>query len=590
MDHTPGGSACLAVLLVLFFILALLLSCKRIFLKKRESKQVSSLHPETVDLSVRSSTSFLPSPADSTSEKAAFFVGFFGSPAWETSATNLFEKTRSPTSKLHMSFSSYHYSGSRRSRSSRTPLYEQFSSPSANASTGHTQQRSLSMSTVGDIHASYETIESEDPKQPHLVRSLTRPSLAHDCPLRITDIRRFSVPSVGRRDVNSFGHIKRTSSLKTLTSSFRLTSLVGSPSLRLVQTGKFNDLEHPLPLSPKQPSSNLASSRYKIGDPSDSRSEQQDQLKKKRRISHPYALAPSSFAHSSSSGMNRGTSNTQANHSPTSALKSLSPIILPLSPLFVPYPPATYKEGSDQQPISQFPLATHSRTISPKLKQKERRKPSVRSRRSPAVGPSPLRSMILPDPSVESKIAVKTSTSQIGSHNSNTTLDYSRLGLGFPASPTNTTHDTHSEVEALPNSEQLMSGSDSRTLSATMDEDPNALVGIIRELVEETDKWDGSLFKDKNFKAMIDDSKYVLKGVSNCGPTVVEDLFRRDEDKSCEIDLSLLGLDIFRSGGEAFLPGVENKGRLLGGDTIKPHMDSLWQGNLTEDQDLLPSE
>jgi len=37
-------------------------------------------------------------------------------------------------------------------------------------------------------------------------------------------------------------------------------------------------------------------------------------------------------------------------------------------------------------------------------------------------------------------------------------------------------------------------------------EDPNILLGIIRELVEETKEWDNSLFMNRDFKSMIENS------------------------------------------------------------------------------------
>ncbi|KAG6916102.1 hypothetical protein DXG01_008429 [Tephrocybe rancida] len=302
-------------------------------------------------------------------------------------------------------------------------------------------------------------------------------------------------------------------------------------------------------------------------------------LEKKRRISHPYPLT-TSVAPTSSGADQLSPLASQPTQDPTSTLRHLSPVLLSvnLSPLSVPYPPA-HNSNFDS---TRSPLIKPA--ISPELKQRERRKPSLRIRRSPTIGPSPLRAMILPDAS-DSKI--KTSASQLGSRNSHTTLDYSNIGLGLPKSPFTATSEI-SKVKPFSYAENSQPENTSKTLSATLDtEDPNTLVGMIRELVEETDQWDGSLFKDKNFKAMIDGSKRAFKGGRD-QDRISEDSSQHAygdgtvwEDKSCEVDLSLLGLDIFRSGGETFIPGADNKELLLDDDATKPRMVSFWEDNLT---------
>ncbi|KAG6854813.1 hypothetical protein C0991_001240 [Blastosporella zonata] len=383
------------------------------------------------------------------------------------------------------------------------------------------------------------------------------------------------MPSVRPSDASSLERLNRASLVKILTNrrfDSRISSLVESPSLKLVQTITGNNQDHPLPLSPTPSQADDATSHI-IPTYSGVPPEYTDERKKKNRISRPYALTPSSaFNCPSLSGVDKQV--------PTPILNSFSPVLLPvnLSPLSVPLP-AVYNKDIAPETISRSPLVKS--IVSPNLKQRERRKPSIRIRRSPAIGPSPLRAMILADPS-DSKIAVK--ISQMGSRHSNTSLDYSCLGLGFPKSPSST-RDNNYEAESSSDGEYLQLENDSKALSATLDtKDPNTLVGMIRELVEETNQWDRSLFKDRNFKAMIDGSKHALNGTQNHGCVVAEELSPRDdgiawEDKSCEVDLSLLGLDIFRSGGETFIPCAEKKEHLVG-DDIKPHMVS-WEDNLT---------
>ncbi|GLB33840.1 hypothetical protein LshimejAT787_0107240 [Lyophyllum shimeji] len=243
-----------------------------------------------------------------------------------------------------------------------------------------------------------------------------------------------------------------------------------------------------------------------------------------------------------------------------SVRKPLSPILgsINLSPLSVPYTDTTYLTtlASPPQPRSATPA------ISPKIRQKPHR-PSVRVRRSPAIGPSPLRAMILPDPS-DSSITVRTTVSQLGSRNSNTTLNYSRFGLGFSGTLHAATRGVDSTAPRASDGAQDRSKGASSVNEA--EDDPNLLLGIIQELVEETSHWDGSLFKDKKFKALIDSSKRqpfqrseppsrVLKEDSASSGAGLRD------DKSLACDLNLLVPDIFRKHGETFIPDFEVKMR-----------------------------
>lgn len=107
-----------------------------------------------------------------------------------------------------------------------------------------------------------------------------------------------------------------------------------------------------------------------------------------------------------------------------------------------------------------------------------------------------------------------------------------------------------------------------RQNSAADDNDPDILLGIIRELVEETREWDGSLFMDKNFKSMMQNSQLSSSDGANACKSLASNDYQRHEgegiteDESAEFDLSLLGLDIFRSDGETFIPADDSKRHL----------------------------
>ncbi|KAG5649039.1 hypothetical protein DXG03_000388 [Asterophora parasitica] len=164
-------------------------------------------------------------------------------------------------------------------------------------------------------------------------------------------------------------------------------------------------------------------------------------------------------------------------------------------------------------------------------------------------------------------------------------LDYSRLGLGFPRTSSYT--DAAQELDITDSQTQEM---ENRGSVNGENGDSSVLMGIMQELVEETNQWDGSLFKDQNFKSMIEQSaKHPgFKGNLTHGRVVKEPARRPDglpEDESQEFDLSLLGLDIFRSGGETFIPGTQDKRQLRDDNDGTESLVSFWEGSRDWSQD-----
>lgn len=88
-------------------------------------------------------------------------------------------------------------------------------------------------------------------------------------------------------------------------------------------------------------------------------------------------------------------------------------------------------------------------------------------------------------------------------------------------------------------------------------EDSELLLGIIRELIEETNEWDASLFMDQDFKAMIQSS-----GVSPLPREKLTDsklaLNGLPSDRSEDVDLGNLGIDIFSNDGDTLIPPTAN--------------------------------
>ena len=117
---------------------------------------------------------------------------------------------------------------------------------------------------------------------------------------------------------------------------------------------------------------------------------------------------------------------------------------------------------------------------------------SVRMKRSPPLGPSPLRTMILPessDPDLSPRV----------SHQDPSIM---------------TLCDEPNNLEPLPEDgtvrsemQKIINGPSSRVVE---DNDPDVLLGLIRELAEEVNDWDDTLFMDKNFKSMIENSQDIL--------------------------------------------------------------------------------
>ncbi|KAF7332232.1 hypothetical protein MKEN_00104200 [Mycena kentingensis (nom. inval.)] len=159
-------------------------------------------------------------------------------------------------------------------------------------------------------------------------------------------------------------------------------------------------------------------------------------------------------------------------------------------------------------PLSSFP-APPDNLVVPKPKPKLR----IRTRRSPTVGPpgpSPLRTMTLPEAS-----------SSEGHSDLGCRLP---AGLGVP------------EVADRP-------------VSSATDQAPDALIGILRELIDETNDWaPDSIYMSESFRNLLQQSSL---SASNLGEhSEGGGLSESDSEgsiRSAEIDPTLLGIDFFNS-------------------------------------------
>lgn len=117
---------------------------------------------------------------------------------------------------------------------------------------------------------------------------------------------------------------------------------------------------------------------------------------------------------------------------------------------------------------------------------------SVRMKRSPPLGPSPLRTMILPessDPDLSPRVSRQDpSTTTLCDEPNNFEL----------LTEDGTVRSEEQKITSAPSS------------GIVEENNPDALLGLIRELAEEVNDWDDTLFMDKNFKSMIENSQDVL--------------------------------------------------------------------------------
>ncbi|KAJ8515047.1 hypothetical protein ONZ45_g7485 [Pleurotus djamor] len=149
-------------------------------------------------------------------------------------------------------------------------------------------------------------------------------------------------------------------------------------------------------------------------------------------------------------------------------------------------------------------------------KRPQKRSITPRTRKSPVIGPSPLRVMTLPEVPSSDQCTEK-------------------VGIAPPTLSGDRPQSALSQGKG--------------------DEDENALIGIIQELIEETSDWDPSLFMQPSFKSLLADTSVIREGNSNdaantsngssSGPDTSSG--SSNHSGSEEMDLSLLGVEFIRN-------------------------------------------
>uniref|UniRef100_A0A0W0FJU4 Uncharacterized protein n=1 Tax=Moniliophthora roreri TaxID=221103 RepID=A0A0W0FJU4_MONRR len=547
-----SGIQCLAILLTFASFFSVLLVAKHVYIVHRR-RHATSLQNNvsigsSIDSSNQSKSPFIEFPKEKSS-KTGFFVGFFGSPTWETSIYIPSHRSfrNSLVSQIRSSWSA------RRSRSpSHKPSLYEF---------GERRPVSKARTDIGSalsstLCATYPSSSIQSPRYP-----------LH---AQVSRNRRHSLPTVRQTEHHSQGQPRsRHTSLRSNRSPRDL------PGVRVVPDLTYH--EAPLPLS-ATPSSffDFSSSNSVISStprvkrtqcksdqisvpplpplPSSAHSSHSPEISSlpttntpndlpNRQFSHPYALR--------SLCTSRFGDKKQLSSSVTAAAITTAP----LHQQSIPAP-------ADDKPRTTLQSPKNASTL-PRLKTATRT-PSFRNRKSPVLGPSPLRIVTLPELSISEFGAL----SPVVKSNCETTAAddaqelsvshrhqgvYPNIGMGYPSTWTGTASLPDEGAADSPESEQRKSCTtsviSSRCGSRIKHDDSEVMLEIIRDLVEETSQWDQSLRMEDNFKALIrsaeltpinsrEDMRDSSDAMSPKGSPVL--------GSPVEVSLGLLDLDVYR--------------------------------------------
>ncbi|KAL0574536.1 hypothetical protein V5O48_007428 [Marasmius crinis-equi] len=189
------------------------------------------------------------------------------------------------------------------------------------------------------------------------------------------------------------------------------------------------------------------------------------------------------------------------------------------------------------------------------------RTPSTRSKRTPPLGPSPLRIVTLPEMSISEfgALSPRITSPTVNpleivedvSGIARQTGIYPSIGLGYPSSwgerfRSSTGISTNSKKERGESPIGNRHGS-----QAAQDEAEGVMLEIIRDLVEETSGWDSSLHMEDNFKSLIQNAGITPQNsrehLRSGDFSLLDELNKTASVASpVEIDLGLLELDPYR--------------------------------------------
>jgi hypothetical protein len=482
LSSSNDSNVCLAVSLVILSVLAILVTLKCLFIKQRRAQSIhsksSTTRPSTPTRSSVTLGSHLSVSCDHSLHdnrgKPGVLIGLFGSPIWET------RRVKESGSDV-ISRSSLMYQLHTKSRHPRD------SHSACTQSTIYLPQASGHL-TVNDSLERRGSGSSQSPTLPTRIRTKSETT---GTSLRFVRPTSSIKPASPRRRSNSVGP-KTTQSHE----DSGITHIPSYASLRLVKdsispgpeiyTSPPTTVTGPLVL-PSVVTSILESLHLPSKPP---KAQPQVRTLRPKPVSLHYDITGTTalfssdltccdtqnFSNSARSPLSpvNGTINSRVSESSPSRSKG-PPVVL--SSPFYPQPSAA--------------------------KMFIKRAKMARSRKSPPLGPSPLRTMILPetlllerDSSVD-RLKTSETDAEVRTHSEIGSAYHlagqsANLGASF--------RDSGSEFSRTNKSPF------SRDVNENLGvQDSNMLLGMIRDLVEETKEWDQSLFMNENFRSLISD-------------------------------------------------------------------------------------
>ncbi|KAJ3977363.1 hypothetical protein EV361DRAFT_58606 [Lentinula raphanica] len=485
--NSSTSATTFAILLALAVSATVLVITKFLYMRYRRSNIAYNFSDCSLQSSQRSSTSFFyKSEQLAKPNKTAFLIGFFGSPSWETSVKTLYDGPSVYSNQLQFQ--------SRRSQNSAHRV-SRFSISEFGG-----LRRSTRYSDTADSRAFSNTLLATSRPAPPPYASLPLyPASARTN----SSGRRHSLPSTRQIDSdNANSRRRRHSSLKS--SRSRRSDYLPTPGLRLVTDGFFHQPSF-LDFEPFSPN------------PSSMHSRSRSRSSRTSSCVPPLPPLPASVLLSPLPDLPESTS--ADGHSHISYPYALSPKIQHPSTLEANSSPILPDLELNATTVTRRPSQNSATFPRMKAQPQPNRTPSVRSRKSPMLGPSPLRIVTLPEGSLANlnKDADKDHLPTIPSLSSATDSifgptahpeeskkhqHYGNLGIGHPSS-----WGLGLGLDG-DRSSQILSEQDSGAVSV-FPSSPNvdSMLGIIQELVEETSQWDDSLFMEDSFKALIENSR-----------------------------------------------------------------------------------
>ncbi|KAK1236614.1 hypothetical protein PQX77_000166 [Marasmius sp. AFHP31] len=505
--QSSSSFQCLAVILSLLLFVSVLLAAKHVYVIRRRTHSVNKASSISSLSSNHSNSSFLSFSNEKTSKssKLGFLVGFFGSPTWET-------RLNVPTHPFRYSLLHYLRSSLNRSRtpSHKSSLYEFGERRPYHARAAPTECTAQSST----LCASRPSMSPQAPTYPSNVylsrtRRYSLPTGSENRTPNHQRKRHSSLGSRGRKDSSSTHGL---SALNAHTSSPRTSFFDFSsppPSSIPTRTKQKSAVKHtssaipPLPPLPPTIVSPLASEL-------------------------PFE---DNFLYSQSLVQTARSSSTPTQHGA----------------------PPTPKANTSLKPLCQTP---RSATLA---RQQNIRTPSTRSKKTPPIGPSPLRIVTLPEMSISefgalspriSSHLVEEATEEARTRERQAGV-YPSIGMGYPSSwgdrlKLSLGSSTSSKKERCDSS----LGS-RRVSKAAQDEAEEVMLEIIRDLVEETSGWDTSLHMEDSFKSLIQNAGITPQNSRDDlgdGEIILSDDLTKTTSVATrvEIDLGLLELDPYR--------------------------------------------